>query len=242
MSNDRYAFILKAVSRAETADEIKETFLLLREVYGISNIVYHAVRIPGIETDYPILLLTYDPQWISLYLERDYFKIDPVIKAGRSNFLPLDWQDIDRSSSDTRLFFAKAESFGVGRNGISMPIRGANGERAIFTITSNVSEREWNAKRIGYLRDFQVIGNYVHDQALKVTGLRPPELKRRPSNREIQCLKAFSKGRTPKQIAADLHISESAVRLYLHSIRAKLDCATITQAVCAAINQNFIES
>lgn len=242
MSNDRYGFILETISRAETVGEIRAAFELIREIYGVSNVVYHTIHIPGNDLDNPILLLTYDPQWVSLYFERDYFKIDPVVKAGRSSFLPLDWRNIDRSSNDTRLFFAKAESFGVGRNGLSMPIRGANGERAIFTITSNASEREWNAKRMDYLRDFQVIGHYLHDRALKVTGLHPLKLRRRPSNREIQCLKALGRGRTPKQIAADLHISESAVRLYLRSIRTKLDCATITQAVCAAIHRNLIEA
>jgi len=63
-----------------------------------------------------------------------------------------------------------------------------------------------------------------------------------PSEREVQCLEALSTGRTPKQIAEDLGISESAVRLYLHSIRRKLDCATIARAVAVAISLNIIGS
>lgn len=237
----RYESILEAISSSTTLEEIRLRIEQIRELYGVCNMVYHAVHIPNADLKNPILLLTYDPQWISLYLQNDYFNIDPVVKSGRAGFLPVDWQNLDHDSDCARAFFAKAESYGVGRNGISLPIRGANGERAMFTVTSNASEREWNTKRITYLRDFQMIGHYVHHKVLDVSGLRPQELRRKPSMRELQCLSAVSKGRTPKQIAADLQISETAVRLYLHSIRTKLDTLTITQAVCAAINLNIIQ-
>lgn len=242
LDDERYASVLETIYCAKSLAELEKQLKDIQKVYSACNIVYHAVAIPGVEQENPVLLLTYDPSWVSLYKENNYFQIDPVVKSGRNGFLPVDWQNVDRDSTTARRFFARADSHGVGRNGISLPIRGANGERAIFTVTSNASNEEWAANRIVYMRDFQMIGHYVHHRVLDLSGMRPRGSSRKPSAREVQCLKAISKGRTPKQIAADLQISESAVRLYLHSIRSKLGCATITQAVLTARNLNIIES
>jgi DNA-binding CsgD family transcriptional regulator len=173
-------------------------------------------------------------------LERDYFRIDPVVRSGRGGFLPIDWADVDHSV-EAGHFFSEAERYGVGRNGVSMPIRGKQGERAIFTVTSDTSSREWRSLRLRYMRDFQLIGHFVHDRALDLAGSAAPPPLRKPSARELECLQAFGRGRPPKRIAADLGISESAVRLYLHSIRRKLGSATITQAVAAALKLAIVD-
>ncbi len=50
------------------------------------------------------------------------------------------------------------------------------------------------------------------------------------SQREFQCLKLISKGRTAKEIAIDLHISPRTVETYIHSIKTKLGVNTKSQA------------
>jgi DNA-binding CsgD family transcriptional regulator len=242
LDDNGYASVLDTICRAQTMSELQNQLNEIRDLYRVANIVYHALHVPNAKRDHPILLLTYDPHWVSLYTDNDYFKIDPVVKMGRVGFLPVDWQNVDRESATARSFFAKADSYGVGRNGISFPIRGANGDQALFTVTSNVSTSEWNTSRIAYVRDFQMIGHYIHKRALELSCLCPQQLMRKPSRRELQCLSGVSQGLTPKQIAADFHISESAVRLYLHSIRTKLGCLTVAQAVGIAIQLNIIHS
>jgi DNA-binding CsgD family transcriptional regulator len=236
----RFEWILNSLARAKSLPDVEDRLRDIRDSYGLTNVVYHAIHIPRCERENAILLLTYEQAWVSRYIERDYFRIDPVVRAGRGGFLPIDWRDVDRGSPEARRFFAEADSYGVGRNGVSLPIRGANGERAIFTLTSNTSDREWRAQRLVCIRDFQTIAHYVHDRAVQAAGILPAGPKRQPSTREVQCLQAFARGRPPKRIAADLGISESAVRLYLHSIRSKLVCATIPQAVGVALTFNLI--
>jgi len=96
--HDRFVALLELISSAHTLSDIERAFQSIREIYGLANVIYHAVRIPGMEIENPILLLTCDPQWIFLYMQRDYFRIDPVVKAGCRGFLPIDWLDVDRSS------------------------------------------------------------------------------------------------------------------------------------------------
>lgn len=236
----RFEAVLEQISQASSLLDMSTELANIRDHYGLANVVYHAVQIPKSNQRNPILLLTYDPEWVSRYAERDYLDIDPVVMSGRKGFLPFDWQEVDWTSRDARYFFAEADHYGVGRNGLSLPIRGANGERAIFTLTSNANERDWKILRRTCLRDFQMIGHYLHDRSVQIAGLRPHLPARPPSRRELQCLEAFSRGSPPKRIAANLGISESAVRLYLHSIRRKLECTTVVQAVAVALNLDLI--
>lgn len=240
IDHNSYETILNAIDRAQTVSEIENQLNEIRALYGVANIVYHALHVPKASRENPILLLTYDSQWVSLYTYNDYFQIDPVVKMGHCGFLPVDWQHVDRRSAAARSFFIKADSYGVGRNGISLPIRGVNGDRGLFTVTSNVSSKEWSVSRIAYIRDFQIIGNYIHKRTLELSGLGPGLLAKKPSGREIECLARVMDGRTPKQIAADLGISQSAVRLYLRTVKTKLGCLTIAQAVGKAILLNII--
>ncbi|MGO4712216.1 LuxR family transcriptional regulator [Bradyrhizobium sp. 2TAF24] len=237
---DRFVALLDLISSAHTLSGIEQALQNIREVYGLANVIYHAIRIPGVESESPIMLLTCDPQWTSLYMQRDYLRIDPIIKAGRRSFLPIDWREVDHSSVDARHFFAEATRYGVGRRGMSWPIRGANGERAIFSVTSDVTEQDWTTQRVVCLRDLQMIGQLIHDRAIRLAGFSLTLPKAPLSTREVQCLEAISNGRTPKQIAVDLGISPSAVRIYLHSILGKLDCTTLPQAVGVAFHCNII--
>lgn len=233
---------LDLVTKAQTLDDLRMVIADLRRDYGLANIVYHAIAIPGCDRGNPILLLTYDPEWVRRYLERDYFTIDPVVLHGARAFLPLDWSDVDHETFVAGRFFAEADRFGVGRHGISLPIRAPHGERALLSITSNASEREWQRLRFGYMREFQLLAHFIHDRACQLGGFRAAETMRDLSRRERQCLQGIARGLPPKVIAAQLGVSDSAVRLYLKSARTKLRCATTNHAVSKAIGLEIIDA
>jgi DNA-binding CsgD family transcriptional regulator len=168
-------------------------------------------------------------------------RIDPVVKAGRRGF-PRLTGSMSIEARRRRASFRRSKSLwrSAKRNLLAHPWREWRAGD-IYGDVQCVGER-LESPRVVCLRDLQMIGHFVHDRAVHVAGLGPSLPKQPPSEREVQCLEALSTGRTPKQIAEDLGISESAVRLYLHSIRRKLDCATIAQAVAVAISLNVIGS
>ncbi len=142
--NPQFEATLEQISQAATLDDLSSLMSELRGAYGLAHIVYHAVHLPAVQKPNPILLLTYDSEWVKRYTERDYFRIDPVVRHGRSGFLPLDWSEVDHESLEARRFFREAERYDVGRNGMTLPIRGPGGERALVTLTSNAATTEWN--------------------------------------------------------------------------------------------------
>ncbi|MBW0003056.1 MAG: LuxR family transcriptional regulator [Hyphomicrobiales bacterium] len=233
--------VIDTIGAAKNVEELSSAISSLREPYGLANIVYHAVHIPGCAHTNPILILSYENAWVKRYTERDYFSLDPVIKSGRKAFLPIDWSETDRYSLVAQRFFSEAESFGVGRQGITIPVRGPSGERALLTVTSNASAEEWRGRRSTYIREFHALAHFVHDRAVKLSGLRrngAPTLSRR----ERECLQLLARGRVPKLIARDLNLSESAIRLYLKSARHKLGCGTMNRTIAFAINHELIDA
>ena len=47
------------------------------------------------------------------------------------------------TKSDYAALFEAARKFGVGRNGLTIPVINPFGERGVFTVTSNAPRAEW---------------------------------------------------------------------------------------------------
>jgi DNA-binding CsgD family transcriptional regulator len=231
----------EAIDGAANVDELFGVLRELRDESGLAHLVYHATFVPLVDKVNALLMPTYDEAWVQRYFAQDYFSIDPVLQAGRAGFLPIDWMTIDRASKQARHFFTEAESYGVGRHGFTLPIRGPAGERALFTITTNATDDHWHRWRFSYLRDFHLLAHYFHDRAMCVAGLRPADVMRPLSSRERQCLERLIRGQAPGQIADALDLSVSAVHAYLRGARQKLECATIEQAITKAIRLDLIQ-
>ena len=61
------------------------------------------------------------------------------------------------------------------------------------------------------------------------------------SNREIDVLCQISKGRSNKEIASELNLAESTVKVHISNILSKLKVADRTQAVISALKQGLVE-
>jgi DNA-binding CsgD family transcriptional regulator len=230
-----------AIERAGTVDELSAALFELRNESGLAHLVYHAALVPAFDKTNPLLLLTYDQAWVKRYVERDYFRIDPVVLSGRESFLPIDWLTVEHVSKEARHFFAEAERYGVGRHGFTLPIRGPAGERALFTITTNATDEHWHRWRFSHLRDFHLLAHYFHDRAMRVAKLRYDRVMRPLSPRERQCLERVMQGHAPSQVAHALGLSVSAVHAHLRAARQKLECSSTEQAVAKAIRLEIIQ-
>jgi DNA-binding CsgD family transcriptional regulator len=233
---------LERISQAATLADLPSLMAELRDTYGLAHLVYHAVHLPAAQKPNPVLLLTYDSEWVKRYIERDYFRIDPIVQNGRSGFLPLDWSEVDHESWEAKKFFDEADKYAVGRHGMTLPIRGPGGERALLSLTSNASCAEWNKFRLTYMRDFQFLAHILHDRVMRLSGLRLSGIKIALSSREKECIQLAASGFAPKQIAGRLSLSPGAVRLYLQSARNKLECANLNQAIAKATSLEIIDN
>ncbi len=212
-----------------------------RELYGLSHIAYLGVNIPGPTHGSHYVHSTYADSWEHHYVTQDYVSVDPVVRRGLTGLLPLDWRQLPKDQPKIRRLFDESREAGIGRQGLTFPLRGRLGETAIFSINADVNDREWAALRRSFMRDFQIIATYFHNGVLAEAGNELASPASTLSPRERECLKWAAAGKTDWAIGKILSISERTARFYLDSARSKLNALTRTQAVAKAVALGLID-
>lgn len=155
-------------------------------------------------------------------------------------FNPLDWKRLDWSTKRTRSFYNEALDFGVGRQGYTVPIRGPNGQTAIFAINHDNKDSAWDRYLDENAHDFMLISHYFHQKALTATHTTQPVEGRELSPRKLDVLKYLGVGLSRGKVADVLKISEHTLRVYVDSARYKLGALNTTHAVAIALARGII--
>lgn len=230
------------IDRFDTLKTLPDCRALLYEIvreYGLSNAAYLGVNLPGVPRGQHFGIVTYSNEWVTRYIHLNYFRVDPVIPSAMRSLLPFDWSNVDHNNLELRRFFGEASEFKVGLQGLSFPIRGRLGETALFSVSSNLKDRDWATFRRRFMRDFQTLAFYFHEAVLRTeTLLSENDIKL--SRREVECLSWAAAGKTFSEIATILSLSERTVKFYLDVARVKLRSTNITQAVSKAATMNVI--
>lgn len=230
----RLSVALDWLRHVESLAQLGDVLEQLREVFQLGHATFLLTGM-GISTSAgPCFVTTYPREWIELYLNRDYFRIDPVIAWAQTSFLPFEWSDLETPANGAEAFFSEARSFGITGHGLTVPIFAPRGERSLLSVTSNLSSGMWTRHRPEMEDDLFVFARHLHDRFSKMSGLRSSNALPSLSQRERQCLELVANGLLFKQIAAELRISESAVRLYIRSAKRKLSAETLSQAMVRA--------
>ncbi len=228
--------ILEALDATSTLDELREVIISLRDAYGVDHMVYHWVDSAGDQYGCG----TYSDEWVERYLEQNYLRVDPVIQGCYQRFHPVDWKRLDWSGKAARAFQAEAIAYGIGNQGYSIPIRGPNGQFALFTVSHHCDDETWRAFAEEHSRDLILIAHFFNRKALEFEPDRKPETTRALSPREVDAMTLLAMGYSRAQVASSLSISEHTLRVYIESARFKLGAINTTHAVAQALSRGLI--
>ena len=227
---------IERLQHAKTLEDLQESTEQLRDHYGIAHIVYHWVNSAGERFGAG----TYSSDWVDRYLEKDYLRMDPVIFGCFQRFHPVDWKQLDWSAKSARAFLREAIDHGVGNQGYTIPIRGPNGQFALFTANDNCSDEVWSAYIEKNARHLMIIAHEFNKKALdfeqRDDALPTPTL----SPRELSAMTFLAKGFSRAQAADALKISEHTLRVYIEAARHKLGAMNTTHAVARALSAGII--
>ena len=129
---------------------------------------------------------------------------------------------------------------GVGEQGFSIPIRGPNGQFALFTISDRRAEAQWEKYTETHVRDLILAAHFVNQKALEIERGSDEHEIAKLSPREIDALTMIAMGYNRSQAAESLSISEHTLRVYIESARYKLQASNTTHAVAKGLNQGLI--
>ena len=229
-----------AIADVRQSDQIPDLLARVGAAYGMKTVAYLGTgtldrKVPRRE---PYIAVTYSSEWVEHYRTRGYLKVDPAIQVGLRRLLPIDWDDLAGEDTSLRQFFGEASEFGLGRKGMSFPVHGHRGDRALLSITADLNNREWQWARRSALRHFPIIAAHLHEAVLRTEGV----LRAQPhlSPREIECLQWTSEGKTVWECGMILGLSTHTVRYYLESARHKLGASSNTHAVSAALKSGLL--
>lgn len=232
----RLEAILEDLEQASELEHMQDVSEALRDVFKVDHLVYHWVSSNGEQYGCG----TYDPEWVQHYIVKDYLRVDPVVVGCYQRFHPVDWKRLDWSSKAARAFQADAIAHGVGNQGYSVPIRGPNGQFALFTVSHNCDDDSWAAFTEANRRDLILIAHYFNQKAIEFEPDRTPEPAQPLSPREIDAMTLLAIGYSRAQVAETLAISEHTLRVYIEAARFKLGAMNTTHAVARALSRGLI--
>lgn len=228
--------LIESLESAEGLNDLRKAIFALRDQYRVNHIVYHWVNAAGEQYGCG----TYDEHWVDRYLEKGYLRIDPVIQGCYQRFHPVDWKRLDWSSKAARGFLQDAIAHGVGNQGFSIPIRGPNGQFALFSVSHDCSDEDWEVFTEHNRRDLILVAHYFNQKALDLEPGRAPEPAQSLSPREVEAMTLLAIGYNRAQAADTLSISEHTLRVYVESARFKLGALNTTHAVARAISRGLV--
>lgn len=228
--------VLADLEQADTLNGIQRCSEALRDFYDVDHIVYHWVDSVGEQYGCG----TYPEAWREKYIAENYLRVDPVISGCYQRFHPVDWKQFDWSSKAAREFRSIASVFGVGNQGFSIPIRGPNGQFALFTVNHNCDDATWAAFTERNRRDLILIAHFFNEKALELESRRSPGACQALSPREVDAMTLLATGMSRAQVADHLSISEHTLRVYIESARFKLGALNTTHAVARAMSRGLI--
>ncbi|SFR08204.1 helix-turn-helix transcriptional regulator [Poseidonocella sedimentorum] len=228
--------ILEQLEQATALEDMQAVAEALRDRFNVSHVVYHWVSSSGEQYGCG----TYSIEWVERYLEKEYLRVDPVITGCYNSFHPVDWKQLDWSGKATRQFQKEAIEYGVGRQGYSIPTRGPNGQYALFTVTDDRSDEEWEEFAEANRRSLIIVAHAMNEKALELEPGRegPPITALSP--REVDAITCLALGQSRAQAAQKLSISEHTLRVYIESARHKLGALNTTHAVARAMQRGLI--
>ena len=240
MPRDGAGMMLEAfiddLQSVETFEELNDLVVTLRDTLDVEHVIYHSVNSTGEQ----YAALTYSPEWVARYLEKDYARVDPVVQACYRRFHPIDWKSLDWSRKTSRSFLGEALDTGVGNQGFSVPIRGPSGQFAVFSVSDRADDETWAAFTEEKARDLILVAHYVNQKALELERGTDQTPMASLSPRETDALTLLAMGHSRAQAAEQLSISEHTLRVYIESARFKLAAANTTHAVAKAITNGLL--
>jgi len=231
-------------SNRATRDE--ELFQLLSRAvgqYGYDQVMFSVLfdRDLPAELNRPCLFATYPEDWMKDYVEKDYARIDPVLRAAGTSGYAFTWEDLEKTTVYTPQqvrFMRMAEDAGLN-SGIGIPVRGSralvagvglaasdrhDGASAHLDLLNAICSQFYLAFKRLHMR---------HDaRAADVTSLSPKE-------REI--LSWVAAGKTDDEIGIILSISRNTVDTHMRSIFRKLDAPNRVAAAVKGITLGHIQ-
>jgi len=190
-----------------------------------------------------ISIINNHPEWFDLYIENNHQMVDPVVMKALSRVEGFDWdEDIIRTSRlalPKVMIHAKEHDINSGHTFI---IHDCKNNLVLLSIFSNAIELTDEKRSLDHERKLSLFVK-IHQKLLSMYEFYEKDNKSNDidiSERENSILYWAAMGKTYKEIAARLEITESTIKFHMAKIVNKLGAANAKHAIILASDLKII--
>ncbi|WP_296946766.1 LuxR family transcriptional regulator [uncultured Massilia sp.] len=253
-----HLYEFEALAAATSADELASALARQCDEMGYTAVFYSSLvsdpdgRHKMLPSEHAIMdreqlsrrnvITTYPASWVRRYQEAGYEAVDPVVRRVAGSSLPVFWDGL-AGVVPRHIVFDEARDHGLA-NGITVPVAGPRGERALFSIATDLAPEAAPGHQAAFAGRVLLTALYLDEAVRRLArtaahaaqgGGRPPLTRR-----ERECLQWAATGKTSWEISTILSISERTVIFHMANATRKLGATNRRQAVVRALGLGLI--
>ncbi|WP_363349664.1 LuxR family transcriptional regulator [Methylocystis echinoides] len=235
-SFDKASEALGQIKAARSLKDFEDVFLKIIGEIGYRYFVFGGIPEDGKNLGACIVSMHMPQGWDKLYFDLGFVDVDPVLKRCVASPDPFLWADVVAGlsvNSPEYAFMRKAEEHGL-THGVCFPVHGVNGLEAGVSLSGGAkapSTTEMRNLHLFCLYAFNKLKSIAKGSAISVPALTKRE-------REILLWSAF--GKTNRQVAEILFLSEKTVATHFKKIIKKLSVQNKAEAIALALRAGLI--
>jgi len=231
------------IDKVNTVKDIPTGVAFLRALeqhFEAQSVSYHGLNLPQPTHGDYYVLHTYSPDWEHCYVENNLFNVDPILRHGLASITPIDWTQLKDLSQKEKSFLAQRLDYGIGKRGLTFTVRGPFGDIGVFSVNTNHSKNKWASYKNAHMSDLHLIATYFHESILRSQDKFRQKNADILTERELECLKWCTVGKSYWETSVILGISERTVNFHMTTVRQKLNAMSNAQAVAKAVIQGIV--
>jgi autoinducer binding domain-containing protein len=127
--------------------------------FGVRHLSYWSVSLEDGLPDQVTWIATYDPAYMSHYMGRYTPVGDPAFEAANAGAGVIDWAEFSKDDKTAQAMHAAAAKHGIGKHGLSLPIKAGDSRLVLFSVNCDCSDAQWPAEKA---RALVIIGPFAH--------------------------------------------------------------------------------
>jgi LuxR family quorum-sensing system transcriptional regulator CciR len=245
----RFDDVQQFVREANRVTEFDELSRLLNSTirefgFDYFALVHHASVFQSREA--LLSLYNFPEAWTGIFIDRGYFFDDPVLVACEKYATPFVWSDVPQLVAMTpkqREVLDAAKEAGLG-SGYTIPIHIPGQSTAVCTFSTRIGRELPEAS----FPAAQYVGCFAFEASRRVAkGKIPPkpglpQERKVPqlTRRQLDCVVLAGKGKSDRDVAQILGISDQTVHQHMEDAKRRYDVATRMQLVVRVLFDNHV--
>ncbi|MDR3415974.1 MAG: LuxR family transcriptional regulator [Nevskia sp.] len=178
-------------------------------------------------------LTNYPEEWLELYQQRSYGRIDPVARRLKTAISPFTWASVQHEDAATHDLFREARGYGLDQ-GACFPFFGPSASHAAFTLAGGTIPPAGKS-RDAFFAAASLFGQRIFESVLRAVSGLGTEQEPLLTARQQEILTGIAEGLSYREIAERHRIKQSTVKTLLDRCCSKLGVMTREEAIVKAV-------